>query len=275
MIQLCTKDMKVGSADWTFLSFILDYFGYLSIMTSVVSINKQRHYICSDAQSIVPAMNSLEELRNRFGFKTSLSYPVRAELPQVARMSATRGTDIYEGELADEDEWEDVDEEDEDDDNDRKVKAEEASKASTPRSSPSPEQRISHLLDTATQMLTQTALLVLYTTSHGPHPVTAALLAKTDPCVDEFYRHMKTVQRSRNVAASLMWPCILVGSCTRKLEHQEALKAALLNSEFKSSFVRTVMQVLEHIWSGQDSISFGPFGIKRVLALQNVRINTK
>lgn len=246
---------------WTLLSFILEYFGFMAIAADVLAVCNEREEYSLDGRTLLPALHSLEELRARFGFNFGLSHPVLSECPRAIKVSAEEGKSIYQGPLEEADDLEKVKVEKLDDMTDVESEA-------TPPAEPP-------IFEASGNLLRLAVLLVLEIISHGPLPPDKALLSRIDPLVDDFFEMMDGVQINSVVTAPLMWSCVMFGSCTRKPEQQAVLKSMIRVSSFKPAFIKTVIKVLEHIWSGEDIHAFGPFGIKRVLALRNLSIELK
>ncbi|EKG18698.1 hypothetical protein MPH_04044 [Macrophomina phaseolina MS6] len=260
MIRNC-KEGDGRKHGWTLLSFAMEYFGFTSISAAVIEASKHVPEVSVDSRTILPTLQSLEELRARFGFDFGLSFPVLAEVPRAIKVTVEEGKSIYTGPVVQVSDGVKVKTEDCDD-----VLEQKRPRVKTPTAPP---------MAVASEVLRLTILLFLNIIDHGSQPLDQNLLNKIDPYVDEFYQVIDGIELNGVITAPLMWSCVLFGSCTHRQEQRDLLRAMIQQSSFKPAFIRTVVKVLEHIWSGEDSHAFGPFGIKRVLALRNMNVELR
>ncbi|GME38526.1 hypothetical protein GTA08_BOTSDO08448 [Neofusicoccum parvum] len=249
------QDLRLRT-DWDFLSFILDFYRHMSNAKHIISANEELHGLCRNRCSLMLGLQSIDELRRRLGFNCELSYPILFDLPCSARLSSGRALSIYDGTLCF-------------GDGDRPARPRRACP-------PGPEGGGAAAgpgagLPPPTKMVRQISLLVLLVVAHGSRAPDESLRGKIDGCVEEFLGELAAAEERHMVDAMMMWGYILMGSCARRTEHQAAIEFALRSSRFSKGFVEAMVELLRDMWADEDHMAFGPFGIKRALALQKLR----
>ncbi|KAL1625207.1 hypothetical protein SLS56_007402 [Neofusicoccum ribis] len=252
IVRTHMQDLRLRT-DRDFLSFILDFYRHMSNAKHIISANEELHGLCNNRRSLMLGLQSIDELRRRLGFNCELSYPILADLPRSARLSSGRVLSIYDGTLCFGD-------------------------AAQPRKACPPGLDGDGVaagpgagLPPPTKMVRQISLLVLLVVAHGSRASDDSLRGKIDGCVEEFLRELAVAEERHLVDAMMMWGYILMGSCARRTEHQAAIEFALRSSRFSRGFVEAMVELLRDMWADEDHMAFGPFGIKRALALQKLR----
>ncbi|KAL7917223.1 fungal-specific transcription factor domain-containing protein [Trichoderma austrokoningii] len=80
---------------------------------------------------------------------------------------------------------------------------------------------------------------------------------------------LATSVNDMRIKTILLWPCIIAGSCLINKKQQKCLIDALLHSGFDMKHLFSLCEILELMWSENDTSAYGPYGLYLIMEKNN------
>lgn len=119
----------------------------------------------------------------------------------------------------------------------------------------------------------QKALIIfLHTNFYGSKVLEPTLLDLVDASIEALFPLAQSFSTYAPIASTLLWPCMVIGSCLRQSEKREALRRMIISSPFNMTGVLKAVQVLDWLWDDVDLSSYGPYGLGAIMEKHKTRL---
>lgn len=126
-------------------------------------------------------------------------------------------------------------------------------------------------LDVAAKIYQNAVLIFLHANFYGSNVSEPALLDLVDTSIDSLLPLVKSFSSHSSIASTMLWPCMIIGSCLRHVEQRNVLRALILASPFNMTGVSKAIQILDWLWEDDDICSYGPYGLGAIMKKHKIR----
>jgi Fungal specific transcription factor domain len=114
----------------------------------------------------------------------------------------------------------------------------------------------------AAKIYQQALLLFLHANFYGSNVSDPTLLALVDETLEMLFPVVADLPEDTPVMSTLLWPCLIIGSCLRDPLHRMALRQIMLASPYNMVLISQTVQILDWLWEDE---GFGPYGLGSVM----------
>jgi hypothetical protein len=115
---------------------------------------------------------------------------------------------------------------------------------------------------TAAKLYQQALLVFLHTNFYGSQISDPNLLSLIDASLEVLFPIVNDLPEDTPIMSTLLWPCMIIGSCLRHPLHRMLLRHQMLASPFNMLLVSKTVQILDWLWEDE---GFGPYGLGTVM----------